>query len=85
MVFKVDEGKYQGTVFNFAEVSLDEQQNLKYIVNFQLLLKNMLVYDTINQEEAKEFYDEVATLILLDVISQTKEVAQTQADRSIIT
>lgn len=85
MVFKVDEGKYQGTVFNFADVALDENQNLKYTVNFQLLLKNMLVYDTISQDEAKEFYDEVATLILLDVISQTKEVAQTQADKQIIT
>lgn len=73
MVFKVDEGKFQGTVFNYAEVKLDENQNLKYTVNFQLLLKGMLVQDTISQEDATEFYNDVATKILLDVVSQTKE------------
>lgn len=85
IVFKVDEGKFAGTVFNYAEVKLDENQQLKYSVNFQLYLRNGILWESIEDADLKEFYDDVATKVLLDVISQTKEVAQTEANTEINT
>lgn len=84
IVFKVDEGTYAGTVFNFADVQLDESKQLKYSVNFQLYLKNGILWESIEDSDLKEFYENVATKVLLDVISQTKEVAQTEANKDII-
>jgi hypothetical protein len=70
VVIKVDEGVYEGTVFNYREVNMDgDDDQLKYGIDFHAFFVNGVSRETEPSiRELTEFYETVTSPFLYNMV-----------------